>query len=154
MKISEIYEEHNRAGIEWDRFGLREWLLNVFEAPDVQIEPRCTRKIHDHVESSFINEGWALNVKLDERYGTRVFAEKDSLAFQLQTGTMSRAPYDLLKLRYLYVSKRITAAGLALPTIEAARIMGLNIASSRRIIDELKFYDRVITVPILVIAFE
>ena len=83
-----------------------------------------------------------------------VFAMKDDLAFQLQTGNMSRAPYDLLKLEYLFRSNRIEAAALALPTKEAAGIIGDNIANADRVCRELKLFDRVITVPIVVVAFE
>lgn len=153
MKVADVYE-HNRAGKEWNRLNLREWLLNVFDAPEVLIGRRCTRKIHDHVETCFLNEGWALNVKLAQNAGIKVFAEKDSVAFQLQTGNISRAPYDMLKLQYLYVNGRIIAAALALPTHDAAKKMGENIANARRIVNELKLFDQVITVPILVIAFD
>ena len=79
---------------------------------------------------------------------------KDDLAFQLQTGNMSRAPYDLLKLQYLFQSGKIEAAALALPTKEAAKEIGDNIANAERVIKELQLFDRVITVPILVVAFE
>ena len=67
---------------------------------------------------------------------------------------MSRAPYDLLKMQYLFQSQRIEAAALALPTKQAAKVFGDNIANAERVINELQLFDRVITVPILVIAFE
>jgi len=67
---------------------------------------------------------------------------------------MSRAPYDLLKLQYLFQSERIEAAALALPTKKAAKIIGDNIANAERVIKELELFDRVITVPILVVVFE
>ena len=76
------------------------------------------------------------------------------MAFQLQTGNMSRAPYDLLKLQYLFQSERIEAAALALPTKAAARTIGDNIANAERIINELELFDRVISVPIIVVAFD
>lgn len=53
MKVADVYDEHNRAGKEWNCFNLRECLVNVFDAPAVLIEPRCTPKIQDHVETSF-----------------------------------------------------------------------------------------------------
>ena len=51
-------------------------------------------------------------------------------------------------------SERIEAAALALPTKEAAKVIGDNIANAERVIKELELFDRVITVPILVVAFE
>ena len=154
MKLAYTYEGHHSAGSEWDRRELKEWLTDVFEAPAVRIAPRCTSNIRKHVETEFLKEGWALNVNLDQGYGLSVFAMRDDLAFQLQTGNMSRAPYDLLKLQYLFQRQKIEAAGLALPTKEAAKIIGNNIANAERVIKELELFDRVITVPILLVAFE
>ncbi|MEX0604453.1 MAG: BglII/BstYI family type II restriction endonuclease [Marinobacter sp.] len=154
MKLAYTYDNHHSAGTEWERRELKEWLTDVFEAPAVKIEPRCTSDIRKHVEGEFMNEGWALDVRLDSDSGIKVFSMKDDLAFQLQTGNMSRAPYDLLKLQYLFQSQKINAAALALPTKEAAKVIGDNIANAERVINELQLFDRVITVPILVVAFE
>jgi len=154
MKLAYTYDDHHSSGAEWERRDLKEWLTDVFEAPAVTVEPRCTPVVRKHVEDEFLNEGWALNVNLDKGSGLSVFAMRDDLAFQLQTGNMSRAPYDLLKLQYLFQSKRIGAAALALPTKKAAKTIGDNIANAERVIKELELFDRVITVPILVVAFE
>lgn len=154
MKLAYTYEDHHSAGTEWERRDLKEWLTDVFEAPIVKIEPRCTHEIRKHVSSAFLNEGWALNVALDQAHGLTVFAMQDDLAFQLQTGNTSRAPYDLLKLQYLFQSGRIEAAALALPTKKAAAKIGFSLANAERVINEMVLFDRVITVPILVVAFE
>lgn len=154
MKLAYTYDDHHSAGVEWDRRELKEWLTDVFEVPALRIAPRCTPNIRSHVETEFLNEGWALNVDLDQNYRLKVFARKDDVAFQLQTGNMSRAFYDLLKIQYLFQSQRIETAALALPTNEAAKAIGDNIANAERVINELQLFDRVITVPILIVAFE
>ena len=151
MKLAYIYGDHHSAGAEWSN--LQNWISGVFEAPSIKIKPRCTTVIREHVENAFLNEGWALKVDLKPGYRLKVFAMHDRLAFQLQTGNMSRAPYDLLKFQYLFQNDRIEAAALAVPTREAANIIGDNIANADRIIKELVLFDRVISVPILVIAF-
>ncbi len=154
MKLAFTYDDHHSAGSTWERRELKDWLTDVFEEPAIKIERRCTAAIRGHVESEFLNEGWALQVSLDQGLGLKVFAEKDDLAFQLQTGNMSRAPYDLLKLQYLFQCGRIEAAAIGLPSQKAAKIIGDNIANAERVIRELELFDRVITVPILVVAFE
>ena len=156
MKFAFTYDDHHSAGAEWEQRDddLKEWLTNVFEAPAVPIAHGRTPDIRKHVEDEFLSQGWALNVRLDANVGLKVFALLDDLAFQLQTGNMSRAPYDLLKLQYLFQAKRIEAAALALPTKKAAKAIGNNIAHAERVINELTLFDRVITVPILVVAFE
>lgn len=154
MKLGFTYDSHHEAGVEWEKRQLKDWVTDVFEAPRINIGRKCTTLIRDHVEHEFISEGWALDVRLDKESQISVGAVKDDLAFQLQTGNMSRAPYDLLKMQYLFQSKRIEAAALAMPTKAAAKAMGDNIANAERVIQELQLFDRVITVPILVIAFE
>ena len=154
MRLAFTYDDHHSAGAAWERRELKEWLTDVFEAPAVKIQSRCTPDIRQHVEQEFINDGWATDVRIDSELMLTVFAMKGDLAFQLQTGNISRAPYDLLKLEYLFRSNRIEAAGLALPTKKAAGIIGDNIANADRVCRELKLFDRVITVPIIVVAFE
>ncbi|MEQ8602868.1 MAG: restriction endonuclease [Marivibrio sp.] len=153
MKLAFPYD--HRDGIaQWGERDLYEWVTDIFECPSVRIGPGCTNDVRNHVEKEFIREGWARDVKLDQDLKLNVFAQKDDLAFQLQTGNMSRAPYDLLKLQYLFQSGRIEAAALAVPTKDAARAIGENIANADRIVRELQLFDRVITVPILLIAFD
>ena len=154
MKIAFTDGDHYNAVSVWKQRNLVKWLTNVFSAPSVQLGPRCTPNVRKHVETEFLLEGWALNVKLDQSSGISIFAQRNDLAFQLQTGNMSRAPYDLLKFQYLFVNKRIDAAALALPTKRAAKIIGKNIANAERVIAELELFNSVITVPIFVVAFE
>ncbi len=154
MKLAYIYEDHHDAGKIWSQNKFKTWLLSVFEAPTVRIGPRCTSKIRKHVEQEFLSEGWALDVQLNQEHRLTVFSMLDRLSFHLQTGNMSRAPYDLLKFQYLFQCGRIEAAALALPTKHAAGLIGDNIANADRVIKELKLFENVITVPILVVVFE
>lgn len=153
MKLAFIYDHHN-ANAEWSRRELDEWLTDIFAAPGITLKPRCTPQIRQHVSTAFSNDGWALDVKIDQLLNLTVFAMKGDLAFQLQTGNMSRAPYDLLKLQYLWQSEKITCAAMAVPTREGAAAIGDNIANAERISNELKLFSRIITVPILLVAFD
>ena len=152
MRLDHIYDHHNAAA-EWERREVQDWLTDVFEAPGIKMRKGCTAQIRKHVRDEFQKQGWAIDVKIDQDLGLSVSAMKDDLAFQLQTGNMSRAPYDLLKLQHLYYSGRINAAALALPTKACASVLGSNIANADRITKELVLFNRVITVPLLVIAF-
>ncbi len=152
MKFCYSYD-HRNAEAEWTRRDLQEWLTDIVEAPRVKIHKRCTTDIRKHVHDELSKEGWAMNVKIDQNLGLTVFALRDDLAFQLQTGNMSRAPYDFLKLQHLYQMRRIEAAALAVPVKACADKIGSNIANAERICNELTLFDRIITVPILVVAF-
>lgn len=153
MRLDHVYDHHN-AVAEWERRELEDWLTDVFEAPGIRMREGCTSEIREHVRREFEKEGWAINVKIDQGLGLSVFAMKEDLAFHLQTGNISRAAYDLLKLQYLYDSKRIEAAALAMPTKACAACLGSNVANTDRITNELQLFNRIITVPIAVIAFK
>ena len=153
MKLAWVYDHHN-AATEWKRRELDDWLTDVFEVPSLQLKPGVTQDIRKHVRAEFEQEGWAINVRVDADYDLTVFAIRDDLGVQLQTGNMSRAPYDLLKLQYLHTSNRIAAAALALPTKQSAAALGSNIAHADRVTNELKLFRHIITIPILVVAFE
>lgn len=154
MKLAFTYLDHHSAGHEWQRRDIYEWLTDVFEAPEIVIRPGATAQIKEHVTTEFLNEGWAMTARLDQGMNLTVTAMSDDVAFQLQTGNMSRAPYDLLKMQYLCTSGKIKAAAIALPTIKAAKMMGDNLANAERVIRELQLFEKVITVPVLVVAFE
>ena len=153
MKLAWAYS-HNNGDAEWKERDLRDWLTDVFEAPAIRLRPGATHDLRAHVRTEFEKEGWAINVKIDPDYDLTVFAIKDDLAVHMQTGNMSRAPYDLLKLQYLYTAKKIEAAALALPTKVGAQALGSNIAHADRVSSELKLFSRIITVPIFLVAFE
>lgn len=153
MRVEHVYDHHH-AVAEWQRRGLDAWLTDVFEAPAIRLREGCTGDIREHVKQEFQTEGWGLNVKVDQDLGLSVFAMKEDLAFHLQTGNISRAAYDLLKLQQLFHSGRIEAAALALPTRESAAILGSNIANADRVATELQVFNRIITVPIMLVAFK
>lgn len=145
---------HHHGETEWLDRGLREWVRGLFDAPGVLVGPKSTSAIREHIRAGVTLAGWSDEFRIASDYKLTLFAHRDDLAFQLQTGNMSRAFYDLLKLQYLYLSGRIRAASLALPTKDAAERLGENIAHADRVASELALFDRVITVPIYVIAFE
>lgn len=156
MKIAYTHEDHHSAGTVWEKKNsdLKKMLIDVFAEPKVKISLGCTSAIREHVSGKLREEGWALNVSIDNDSMLKVLAIQGNFAFQLQTGNISRVAYDLLKLQYLYQTKRIEAAALALPTKSAAKTIGDNIANAERIIREMRLFDRIITLPILVIAFD
>jgi hypothetical protein len=130
------------------------WLFSLYNTPDIDVTPRGGALIRDYTRNQLALQGWSGEITISSEHDLTVFSKKGDLAFQIQTGNASRAPYDLLKLQYLYAERSITAAVLALPTRAAARVLGDNIASFDRVAGELELFDRIITVPLLVLAFE
>lgn len=153
MNFVATYSHHDGVGI-WESRDLYEWATDIFVAPDVPVREKSTREIRDYVESELNAAGWASKVKIDAKVDLTVFARKEDMAFQLQTGNISRYAYDLLKLQHLYASREIECGILAVATKEAAAKLGSNIAQVERIWEELKVFDRIISVPLMLIAFD
>ncbi len=154
MNFIEGYS-HRNGNVEWEKRELAEWITDVFNAPALTLEPHSTSEIRDHVRRELTAEGWSEELRIAPNFAAvTIFSQKDDLAIQIQTGNVSRVFYDLLKLQYLFVRGKIEAAALAVPTRNGAQNLGSNIANFERLCGELQLYDRVITVPILVIAFE
>lgn len=154
MNFVEGYS-HRHGKIEWEKRELDEWITDVFNAPAIALEAHATNAIRAHVRSELTNQGWSDEVAIAPNFtSVTIFSQKDDLAIQIQTGNVSRVFYDLLKLQYLFTRNKIEAAALAVPTKGGAQKLGSNIANFERLCGELQLYDRVVTVPILVIAFE
>ena len=153
MKFVATYSHHNGVDV-WKNRDSYEWITDIFQAPKVKIRQRSTTDIRQHIKNELEKEGWAFNVRIDAESDLTVFARNGDLVIQLQTGNISRYAYDILKIQHLYSKKEIEAAALAIPTKNAAQSIGSNIANVERIWNELQIFDRVITVPLMIIAFE
>lgn len=153
MKFAGAYSLHNGQA-EWEKRELSDWLTDLFEAPNITIGTGCTGRIREHLRDELTVRGWTHNTRIDPNYDLTVTGRYRDLAFQIQTGNVSRAIYDLMKMQYLYLEKRIEAAALAVPTKAAAALINSNLASAERVWGEVQLFDRIITFPLLIIAFE
>ncbi len=153
MKFAGAYSLHNGQA-EWERRELSDWLTDLFEAPGIAIGAGCTGRIREHLQTELIASGWAHSVRIDPNYDLTVTGRYRDLAFQIQTGNISRAIYDLMKFQYLYLQGKIEAAALAVPTKAASVLIASNVASVERVWGEVQLFDRIITFPLLIVGFE
>lgn len=153
MKFASAYSLHN-GDAEWRRRDLDEWLTDLFEAPSIRIVPGCTSRIRAHLKEEMGKAGWTYNTRIDADFDMTVTGMYRDVAFQIQTGNISRAMYDLLKLQYLYSQKKIETAALAVPTKFAADVIGSNIANADRLWGEIRLFDRTLTMPLVLVSFE
>jgi len=153
MRFAGAYSLHN-GDAEWEKRELTEWLTDLFEVPNISIGPGCTGKVRQHLQDELTKGGWTHSVRIAQNYDLTVTGRYRDLAFQVQTGNISRAMYDLLKLQYLYLQEKIEAAALAVPTKTASSLIASNVANVDRVWSEVQLFDRVITFPLLIIGFE
>ena len=153
MRFSGAYSLHNGQA-EWEKRDLSDWLTDLFEVPRIPIGLGCTGKIRQHIANELEAGGWSHNVRIDPNYDLTVTGRYRDLAFQIQTGNISRAIYDLMKLQFLYQQGKIEAAALAVPTKAAGLMIASNVASVERVWGEVQLFDRIITFPLLIVGFE
>ena len=153
MKFAAAYSLHN-GQVEWEKRDLSDWLTDLFEAPSIAIGAGCTGSIRAHVSNELSASGWSHNVRIDPNYDLTVTGRYRDLAFQIQTGNISRAIYDLMKIQFLYQQGKIEAAALAVPTKAAGLLIASNVASVERVWGEVQLFDRIITLPLLIVGFE
>jgi hypothetical protein len=153
MKFAGAYSLHNGQA-EWEKRELAEWLTDLFETPGITVGAGCTGKIRTHISNELSASGWSHGVRIDPNFDLTVTGRYRDLAFQIQTGNISRAIYDLMKLQFLYQQGKIEAAALAVPTKAAGLLIASNVASVERVWGEVQLFDRIITFPLLVVGFE
>ena len=118
----------------------------------IRIRAGCSAQLREAILKEISTKGWSSKVKLSHSSQISITAINGEQALCLQTGNMSRFYADLLKLQYLYQKGNIKSAIYILPTKRVARIMGSNLAHFERLVDELKLFEQVITIPIFVIG--
>jgi len=153
LRVVQI-ESFNAGKESWRDRSQYEFIKQAFEVPDIAMSRLCTKQIRDHLDSYLRKNGWATDFEVPRLPQLTITAKKEDLAFQIQTGNVSRYAYDLLKLESIYRSGNIAGACLAAPTRLAAKKINGNIATSERICNEMQLFKEIIQVPLLVISFE
>jgi hypothetical protein len=129
-----------------------EQVLEVIELTDEKLCAESSKKLRMKVLEDLRSKGWSSKVNLSVSSKISVTAMKSNIALCFQTGNMGRFYADLLKLQYLYINKKIVQAFYIIPTKHVAKKMGSNLANFERLVDELKLFEKIITVPIFIVG--
>ena len=132
---------------------LNEVIVAVNECPH-DPGPGKSSPVRDHILEALSKSGWSDELDVDCQSAFTITSIKGRIGLCLQTGNMSRMYADLLKLQTIYLRGLIEAAIMLLPTTEAAQSFGSNIANQERLMRELAIFERVITVPMLVVGIK
>lgn len=151
MKLAYV-RSHHYGEEEWKKRELFDWVCGICNNNNISI--KATKRVHEHFRECLTLSGWPGPVKIAVESNATVFSLKSDLLFQIQLGNISRCAYDLLKIQYMYQSGKINAAALVVPTNSAAKQLSTNITDSHRVWNELKIFNRVLTIPLLLLAIE
>jgi hypothetical protein len=121
-----------------------------------QVARGAATQIRTEFLAALATKGWSGEVSISpQESAVTITSRKRATGLCLQTGgNASRIYADLLKLQALYLNDDITCGIFVLPSTPAARVLGDNLAQSERLIRELSIFRKVITMPLMVCAFE
>jgi hypothetical protein len=129
-------------------------VLEVVDGVDLEITPGVSKKIREKILEGLKKKGWSSHVKLSSVSKINITAMYSRCALCLQTGNMGRFYADLLKLQYLFKKKLVDSAIFIVPTKRMAQIIGGNVANFDRLVDELRLFEDIITIPMVVIGLD
>jgi hypothetical protein len=139
---------------ELEMYGQTLSIMKLLRAIEPSLEFSSASRIRHATLDQLRTAGWSKEVRLSASSGITVTSMQHDTALCLQTGNMSRFYADLLKLQYLFVSGNIQSAVYIVFTRQLAKRLGSNLAHFERLVEELRLFDKVITVPILVVGLE
>ena len=149
MKI-EIYSHFNGDKIV-DKI-IKDQLLKVLEDSNFKIREGCANELRKNILTKLKSFGWSDDFMLDANSQISLTSYIDEHILCFQTGNMSRFYADLLKIQYVFKKKNAKAAIYIIPSKDAAKIMGSNIANFDRFTFELNLFKEIITIPTIVIG--
>jgi len=129
-------------------------IIDAIESADVKIARGSSPAIKKSILDNLLAHGWSDELVLSAQSRITITSVKDQVGLCFQTGNMGRMYADLLKLQALYLRETIKAAAMILPTGECARNLGENLANSDRLVGELDIFERVISIPLVILGLE
>lgn len=118
-----------------------------------RLQRNCAKKLRTEILEGLQSCGWSNQVRIRSSHGLTLTSVKNKIGLCLQTGNMARFYADLIKLQAQYADGKLDAAIYIVPTRDAAKSMGSNIANFERLTNELGLYRSFITIPMVVVGF-
>lgn len=148
-----ILETYSHKGAEQlINSNIKNDLIRVLSTTNFEIKEGCGDKLRMTILERLKNLGWSDEFKLDVQSKITLTSSNDNHVLCFQTGNMSRFYADMLKLQYVYQGKKALSAFYILPSKQAAKTIGSNIAHFDRLTAELRLFENIVTIPTLVIG--
>lgn len=133
---------------------LQDEIAQIIRQVHVKVERRAASAIRDALMAGFLGKGWPTDFGVTSGSKITITSVKSGIGLCLQTGNMSRMYADLLKLQKLFLDRSISAGVMIVPSHMAAKELGDNITNATRLEAELGIFSKVLTIPILLFAFD
>lgn len=151
INIEEIYT--NNGGEKLFDVNCDIWneIKETFTNNSMKLRKGETREIREHISDSLNKKGWADEIKIYPSNMTINYLKRNvGLCFQL--GNVARIYADLLKIQTMFERKKITVGVIAVPMKLESKSLGSNHVQFERLVEELKIFDKIINLPLVVIG--
>ena len=153
MQIVEEFS-HNCAQKILNEKRMRERIDLLFAEVTASFARGSASALKDGLNNSLSRDGWVISPRVHQEFNLTINAISNQVGLTIQTGNISRAFYDLMKFQAMFLRERLDVAVLALPSKNSANSLGSNIANFERVSTEMRLFDKIITVPCLLISLE
>lgn len=142
------------AGDKCVPMSLHKTVADAIAAITIKAGPGAAPRIRAYLLSQLKAAGWSGEVSVSADSDMTITLAKDDIGLCMQTGNISRIYADLMKLQAMYLDDLIKGAVIVLPSQDMAKLLGDNIAQSKRLERELAIFKKAYHVPTLVYAME
>lgn len=132
----------------------RKEIETAIKAIDVPVSKGTATKIRRQFLANLKQAGWTNKLVVDPDSGMTITTSRGPVGLCLQTGNVARMYADLMKLQTLYLNGAINVAVFVLPSGDAAKLLGSNIAASERLKRELRVFRKTHHVPTVIYSLE
>jgi aspartyl-tRNA synthetase len=151
MRIVSKYDHLNALEIILQNNGVWRDIEEILTSPELQFSKGNSQTIKKSIEKKFSLKGWADRVSLGNSKLTISFL-RDKVGVCFQIGNVARTYADILKLVYLCSIGVIQVAVIIVPDNVESKKLGANYASFERLKNEIKLFQNILNVPIMVIG--
>ena len=151
MRIEQIYSYHGGKKILTSKSLVWNDIKQTFSNSKLRFEKRESSYIKTVISNMLNRRGWADSIKIEPTHLTINFLKR-KVGLCLQLGNVARTYADLLKIQLMYNKKLIDVGVIAVPIIEDSKRMGSNHAQYERLVEEVKLFDSIIKLPLVIIG--
>ena len=151
MKIDQIFSSHGGENVLAEKDQVLEDIKVSLTNSHVKFEKGEAPYIKAIVNKTLTDLGWADSVKIPPTNLTVNFVKR-RVGLCLQLGNVARTYADLLKLQVLFEKQIIEVGVIALPIRSNSIKLGSNAAQYERLKEEVKLFENIIKVPLVLIG--
>lgn len=151
INIEQIYSSNGGKKNLLSKNDIWKEIEETFTNSKLSLQKGETAELKRQISNKLNQLGWSDDITIEPTKLTINFIKKRvGLCFQL--GNVARIYADLLKIQSLYRKKIIDSGVLIVPMKKEARTLGSNHAQFERLVEEMRLFNEIIDLPLVIIG--